>query len=189
MPSPPVHTAALTCHPEIRSHAVRGVRARVSRTDDGMLAVAYSLEGELARLRVPPPGRPCIAERLWEHTCCEVFIARAGQPAYHEFNLAPSGEWAAYAFARYRDGALLAGEDLDPRIAVRSGADGLALEASIRLDRLSPVLVRAPLALALSAVLEDDAGARSYWALHHPPGKPDFHHPDAFVLELDEVRD
>jgi hypothetical protein len=189
MPSPPVHTAALTCHPGIRSQAVRGVRARVSRTDDGMLAVAYSLEGELARLRVPPPGRPRVAERLWEHTCCEVFIARAGEPAYHEFNLAPSGEWAAYAFARYRDGALLADEDLDPRIAVHSSADGLALEASIRLDRLSPVLVRAPLALALSAVLEDDAGALSYWALKHPPGKPDFHHPDAFVLELDEVRD
>ena len=118
-----------------------------------------------------------------------MFIARAGQPAYHEFNLAPSGEWAAYAFARYRDGALLADEDLDPRIAVRSSADGLALEASIRLDRLSPVLVRARLALALSAVLEDDAGALSYWALKHPPGRPDFHHPDAFALELDEVRD
>ena len=133
MPSPPVHTAALTCHPGIRSHAVRGVRARVEPDADGMLALAYSLEGELARLRVPPPGRPRIAERLWQHTCCEVFIARAGQPAYHEFNLAPSGEWAAYAFARYRDGALLADEELDPRIAVRSSADGLALEASISL--------------------------------------------------------
>ncbi len=188
MPSPTVYTAALTCHPGTRSHAVRGVRARVSRTSAGMLAVIYSLEGELARLRVPPPGRPRIAERLWEHTCCEVFIARAGQPAYHEFNLAPSGEWAAHAFARYRDGALLADDDLDPRIAVRSSADGVALEASISLDRLSPGLARARLVLALSAVLEDDAGALSYWALRHPPGRPDFHHPDAFALELDEVR-
>jgi hypothetical protein len=188
MPSPPVHTAALTCHPGFRSHAVRGVRARVSRTSDGMLSLAYSLEGERDRIRVPRPGRPRIAERLWEHTCCEVFIARAGQPAYHEFNLAPSGEWAAYAFARYREGALLADEDLDPRIAVRSSADGLALEASISLHRLAPALADARLALALSAVLEDDAGGLSYWALKHPPGKPDFHHPDAFALDLDEVR-
>jgi hypothetical protein len=153
-----------------------------------MLAVTYSLEGELARLRVPPPRRPRVAERLWEHTCCEVFIARAGLPAYHELNLAPSGEWAAYAFARYRKGTLLADEDLDPRIAVRSSADGLALDASIRLDRLSPALAHARLALALSAVLEDDAGVLSYWALKHPPGAPDFHHPDAFALELDEIR-
>jgi len=37
---------------------------------------------------------------------------------------------------------------------------------------------------ALSAVIEDDDGAFSYWALRHPPGKPDFHHPDAFALML-----
>jgi len=189
MPSPPVHTAALTCHPGVPCHAVRSVRARVSRTSDGVLALTYSLEGELARLRVSPPTRPRIAERLWEHTCCEVFIARADQPAYHEFNLAPSGEWAAYAFARYREGALLGGEDLDPRIEVRSSADYVTLDAGISLDRLSPTLARARLALALSVVIEDDTGALSYWALKHPPGRPDFHHADAFALELDEVRD
>jgi hypothetical protein len=38
-------------------------------------------------------------------------------------------------------------------------------------------------------VLEEDggalSGALSYWALRHPPGKPDFHHPAGFALELD----
>jgi hypothetical protein len=33
-------------------------------------------------------------------------------------------------------------------------------------------------------VVEEKDGLLSYWALNHPPGKPDFHHPDAFVLEL-----
>ncbi|MBI3061386.1 MAG: hypothetical protein HYY83_05345 [Deltaproteobacteria bacterium] len=28
-------------------------------------------------------------------------------------------------------------------------------------------------------------GTISYWALKHPPGKPDFHHPDAFALEIE----
>ena len=28
----------------------------------------------------------------------------------------------------------------------------------------------------------------SYWALAHPPGKPDFHHPDCFALELPAAR-
>ncbi len=40
------------------------------------------------------------------------------------------------------------------------------------------------LKLALSAVVEDDSGTLSYWALKHAPGKPDFHHSDGFVLEL-----
>jgi hypothetical protein len=37
-------------------------------------------------------------------------------------------------------------------------------------------------------VIEEIDGALSYWALRHAPGKPDFHHRDAFALELDEVR-
>jgi hypothetical protein len=41
------------------------------------------------------------------------------------------------------------------------------------------------LQLALSAVVEDEQGLLSYWALKHPPGRPDFHHPDAFALELE----
>lgn len=27
-------------------------------------------------------------------------------------------------------------------------------------------------------------GGRAYWALHHPPGQPDFHHPPGFALRL-----
>jgi hypothetical protein len=159
---------------------VRSVAARVHRTGEG-IAVTYSLEGQLDRLRIPPPRPPRIAARLWQHTCCEIFVARKGLPGYHEFNLAPSGEWAAYAFARYRDGAPLVDEKLDPRITVRRGGDLLELDALIRFDR-------AALSLALAAVVEDQDGALSYWALTHPPGKPDFHHPDAFAAELDEVR-
>jgi hypothetical protein len=38
--------------------------------------------------------------------------------------------------------------------------------------------------LGLSVVLEEKNGAKSYWALAHPPGKPDFHHEDCFAHEL-----
>jgi hypothetical protein len=38
--------------------------------------------------------------------------------------------------------------------------------------------------LGLSAVIEAVDGAMSYWALAHPSAKPDFHHPDSFVLDL-----
>jgi len=184
-----VPDVALICHPETRGGAARSILARVARTADGILTVRYLLEGDLDRLRVPRAREPRIAERLWEHTCCEIFVAREGSPAYHEFNLAPSGEWAAYAFVRYRDGRILAEEALHPRIAVRRTPEGLDLDATVGLGDLSPAYLGARLSLGLSAVIEDDSGSLSYWALRHPAGPPDFHHPDSFVLELDEVRD
>lgn len=67
-----------------------------------MLTVTYAIEGDLERVRIPAARAPRIADRLWQHTCCEIFVSRHGFPAYHEFNFAPSGEWAAYAFERYR---------------------------------------------------------------------------------------
>jgi hypothetical protein len=38
--------------------------------------------------------------------------------------------------------------------------------------------------LGLSAVIEETNGRKSYWALTHPPGQPDFHHSDCFAAEL-----
>lgn len=115
-------------------------------------------------------------------------MASTGSPGYHEFNLGPSGEWAAYAFARYRIGRVVADEHLNPGVTVRSTAGRFELDVRVHLGHLSPMHRSANLSLALSAVVEDDSGELSYWALRHPPGKPDFHHPDAFALEFDEVR-
>jgi hypothetical protein len=84
-------------------------------------------------------------------------------------------------------GAPLEDEELDPRITVRSVADRLNLDAIVRLDRLPTIEPHASLRLALSAVVEEERGVLSYWALKHPPGKPDFHHPDAFMLELEPL--
>ena len=182
----PVHAVTLTCHPETPCGAVRGIVARVCRMPDGTLAVTYVLEGDLERVRVPAPRPPRIADGLWQHTCCEIFIAREGLPAYHEFNLSPSGEWAAYAFERYRAPRADASnaQKLEPQVAVRAAATKLELDALIRLDRLSALHPGAKLSLALSTVVEDQDGLLSYWALRHPPGKPDFHHVQAFSLEL-----
>src|SRR5688572_11442046 len=186
MSSGPVHVVTLACHPETPTEAVRGIAARVRRAPEGSLAVTYIVEGDLDRLRVPAPRTPRIASRLWEHTCCELFIARKGLPGYHEFNLAPSGEWAEYAFDGYRipragdSGA--AGPA--PQVAVRGAPGRLELDAVISLDRLSATHPGGELSLGLSAVIEDSDGALSYWALRHPPGKPDFHHPEAFALNL-----
>jgi hypothetical protein len=185
MTSSVTRTTILTCHPETPADAVRGIEARVSWTEDEALALTYLLTGDLSRLRIPPFRRPRRADRLWEHACFEAFLGIKGELEYYEFNFAPSGEWSAYAFRAYRDGAPLRGKSLTPGMTVRSSADSLALDVVIRADRLPIIAPRAQLRLALSAVVEDDSGRLSYWALKHPPGRPDFHHPDAFALEIE----
>ena len=54
---------------------------------------------------------------------------------------------------------------------------------SVQLDGLDAHRA-SPLRIALSAVIEEIDGTKSYWALRHPPGPPDFHHRDCFALTL-----
>ena len=109
----------LTCHPWMRNVAVRAIQARVRRSADGALGLAFRLDGDLPRIRVPAPSAPGIAHQLWEHTCFEAVVAVDGAAAYHEFNFAPSGEWAGYAFSSYREAAGLVDDTLAPHIVVR----------------------------------------------------------------------
>ena len=178
------YTAVLTCHPGTSNRWVHGIEARVGWTERGSLAITYFLKGDIARLRIPSRRSPRRADRLWQHTCFEVFLAVNGQLIYYEFNFSPSGEWAAYAFKGYLDGGPLEDDGLHPEIAVRSAANSFELEALVRLDRFLSITPQMPLRLGLSAVIEANDGTLSHWALKHPPGKPDFHHPDSFVLEL-----
>jgi hypothetical protein len=176
--------AMLTCHPETYTRAVEEIEVRVGWTEDNALTFTYALKGDLMRLRIPLPQPSLRANRLWQHTCFEAFVALKGKPEYHEFNFAPSGQWAAYSFQRYRDGTPLEDDIPAPKITVRNLADGLDLDAIVRLDSVPITQLAACLQLALSAVIEDKSGMLSYWALKHPPGKPDFHHRDAFALDL-----
>ncbi|MNC86336.1 hypothetical protein D3C83_19880 [compost metagenome] len=136
----------------------------------------YRIEGEIARLRIPPPRPPQRAEGLWQHTCCELFACGPDAPAYREFNFAPSGEWAAYEFRGYREGARPLDSAVEIRVKQAAGRLELAASIPFSADRAR---------LGLCAVVEEqESGALSYWALRHAPGKPDFHHPVAFALEL-----
>jgi hypothetical protein len=65
---------------------------------------------------------------------------------------------------------------------------GGALDAPTAVDMLATAwdqLSYNALSSPIAAVVEDVTGACSYWALHHPPGAPDFHHRDAFVLRVE----
>ena len=84
----------------------------------------------------------------------------------------------------YREIAGLVDEALAPPIVVRSTPTHLELEASLALDHLSSAYRDAALEIGLSAVIERLDGSLSYWSLHHPPGRPDFHHHDARAVRL-----
>ena len=40
--------------------------------------------------------------------------------------------------------------------------------------------------IRLTAVIEEEDGTKSYWALAHPDGPPDFHDPSCFLARLPE---
>lgn len=172
--------AALLCHPDTDCTAVSNIEVSLSPLPDGGLTLVYTLSGNPAGLRIPAPATPGRTDGLWRHTCFEAFVMAEGGPGYREFNFSPSGEWAAYAFSAYRDG----GTDLAvpaPAIACRREAGQLELIGQLPAAALPE---GARLRLGLSAVIEDAHGKVSYWALRHPPGKPDFHHTDALALAL-----
>jgi len=141
----------------------------------------------MSHISVPPSGVGGRADALWKHTCFEAFVAAADTPGYtgyHEFNFSPSRAWAIYRFSAYRDGMSSAEIDPAPEISVRRSDEGLELESVVRLGRLADLHGARHLRIALAAVVEEESGRLSYWGLRHPPGKPDFHHPSGFALEL-----
>ncbi len=178
-------TVRLTCHPAVNAAPVQAIEVRVHRSPDSTLSLTYRLAGEVGLLRVPAPQPPRADDRLWEHTCFEAFVGLSGELAYHEVNLSPSGEWGVFSFRDTRDGGFVRDERLAPWIEVRCAERTLELESTIALDRLSEAYRGADLRVGLSAVVEASDATRSYWAIHHPVSRPDFHHAEAFALRLE----
>jgi hypothetical protein len=168
---------------------VRALVASAERDGAAGLHFRYVLEADLSALRIPDLRPSRQVDGLWKHTCFEAFIASPlhGEE-YQELNVSPSTEWAAYSFERYRTGMVPAALPSAPRLDVaRSAGSRLVVEARLGVQGLLPDSWQAPgarLRIALSAVIEDDGGRISYWALKHAPDKPDFHHAAGFILEV-----
>lgn len=150
-----------------------------------VISVEYTLSGDTARLVVPQATTAGFADRLWEHTCCELFVAVDPGAGYLEFNFAPSGAWAAYAFDGYRHGMRALPDARAPAITCTRDSGGLRLSIALDLEGLPVDAAATMWRVAASAVLEFDDGSREYWALAHPAERPDFHHPGSFTLALD----
>ncbi|WP_119628348.1 DOMON-like domain-containing protein [Methylocaldum marinum] len=155
----------------------------MQKTSAGLLLLEYAVEGDLCKMHIPGHRPACRADGLWQHTCFEAFLM-SGQ-GYFEFNFAPSTAWAIYHFGAYREGMSAVQAAGPPNIALELDTRSLRLNATIDLSGLSPSVRSENASLALAAVIEEQGGSLSYWALAHPPGKPDFHHRDNFALRFD----
>lgn len=174
----------LLAHPYTPGEWVWSISAEVGLEPPATLVCRYSLHGEVGRLRVPAARAGRRADDLWRHTCFEVFAAADPAAGYYEFNFSPSLEWAAYRFSEYREGMTPANLARAPGLQARKTIDRLELTAHLHLVGLAELSCAPVLRLGLTAVVEDDGGNLSYWALRHAAGNPDFHDPDSFALEL-----
>jgi hypothetical protein len=174
---------ALIPHPDSDDTPISVIQVDVVH-DGSALRLNYSLRGDIERVMLPERETPARADGLWQHTCFEVFVRGARSTEYWEFNLSPSRQWAAYRFDRYREGMTTEPGAGDPRVQVRSDGSEFRLSAVLELSEIPALQGNDAWRLGLSAVIEDESGGKSWWALTHPSGKPDFHHPDSFILDL-----
>lgn len=205
----------LIVHPDTPARAIEGVVFTYVWQGPAGWRFDFIVNGPPAALKLPAPVAPSRADGLWHRTCFEVFLMDPTNGSYIEFNLSPSGQWAAYRFDRYRTGMreldlarspqIFTTDPAQMAVAWRERARALGLEEDSPLMQFPalPNSQRPPTQFALfahcedtglrnetawrmaaSAVVEEADGTKSYWALAHPPGKPDFHHEAGFVLEL-----
>jgi hypothetical protein len=177
----------LQLHPDFRCDALAGIEVELARLAPRRIVLRFFLGGDARHIRWPshelPPGP---VDELWRHTCFEAFVRPGNDEAYYEINLLPSLHWAAYRFSAYRQGMRKA-KDVDPPgldPIYEDGPKRCDFSATLELGRAQALAIDVPWHIGLSAVIEEKNGRKSYWALAHPPGKPDFHHPACFALEL-----
>jgi hypothetical protein len=74
--------------------------------------------------------------------------------------------------------------ELDGPPSTTVSDEGYALIVTVGLDLPRKIGRAAITGIGLTAVVEEVDGTKSYWALAHAPGPPDFHNADCFTARL-----
>jgi hypothetical protein len=181
-----LETYRLICHPGTPQSALWAVEVILQRRGVCCLSLSFRALGGVGEIAWP--GGEAVGfgdwdrqDELWQHSCFEAFVRPAGLSSYIELNFATSGRWAAYAFTDYRQG-MMPLEDI-----TLHSASWQIQKARTDLNAVLGLPQRylgMDWELGVSAVIETKGGQKSYWALAHPSGKPDFHHADCFAAIL-----
>jgi hypothetical protein len=177
----------LTPHPDTPCDAVQRIEVIIERRTLDVFELQYVVFGDTSRVAFPakqPSGR---ADELWRTTCFEAFFGDPGIGAgYVEVNASPTTQWATYSFGSYRSG-------MTPDDSVVTGLEQTMSETryvmslEVCVPNLDDPSVDDYDRLALSSVIEERDGRKSYWALAHAPGRPDFHSPAGFAIKLSDL--
>ena len=156
---------------------VTSLSVRWSELPDGRLMLRDRVDG-CASLVVPEFRGKGRGDDLWQTTCFELFLYD-GEGRYREFNFSPSQQWGAYRFAGYRGQRMDFEPIASPEIAPQSGESVFMQTVFLSRKELEGA-ERA----SVSAVIEEEGGRPSYWAMVHNGLKPDFHDPACFRIAL-----
>lgn len=131
----------------------------------------YSETDEVANLNIPKFNLVERKDKLWKSTCMECFLF-FNENDYCEVNISPSGAWNSYYFTSYRTGMEESQNINLTHISTSFSSTHYHLEASF--DFLEK---RYPEVINLCAILEskNKEHDKSYWAIKHNKGQPDFH--------------
>jgi hypothetical protein len=153
--------------------------------DRQRLNIVYIVSGTLDTIQLPAPNpNPLRQWELWETTCFECFFGVPDELNYWELNLAPNGNWNAFALTNYREGIAEASAIESIVITTDRTDDRFTLSATIPLGAIVPA--RKPLELSVTTVIQTQDQATSYWAIAHCGDEADFHRRDSFVITLDD---
>lgn len=169
----------LTPHSAHPPATVTAVQCRVIGRDAYWLTLRWRVEGG-ATLVLPRFAGRGRTDGLWQATCFELFLKPDGGEGYCEFNLSPSERWAAYDFTGYREGMRERPMPRDPMCTIRAGSSVTIFDAALPVAGLPS----GDCAMGISAVIEEEGGAKSFWALAHGGDVPDFHDRTCFAGHL-----
>ncbi len=161
--------------------------------DRQQLNIVYLVSGAIDSIQLPAPDpNPTRQWQLWETTCFECFFGVPDALNYWEINLAPNGNWNAFALTNYREGivneagieSIVITTDRTPDGLRPPDAQRFTLSTTIPLKPI--IATRKTLEMSVTAVIQTQDNATSYWAIAHCGSTADFHRRDSFVIILDD---
>jgi hypothetical protein len=151
-----------------RTAGALSVRCTLRRSDPSGIDIPDARE---------PPAR---RDRLWEHSCLELFLGEKGSSGYWEFNLSPAGHWNVYSFTGCREG--MREEPIFDSLPFDVRIEPANVRFTLKTDIARIIPAQKAMEAGVAFILKASDGSASHWAPVHRGPRPDFHRRDGFTL-------
>ena len=172
---------ALKLHPDPLCFAATHIEVDVARPRAGSLMLCYFVTGKINDLAMPPVVAPCAPMSFGGTPASRHSSAAPRVPAITNSTLRPRPNGQPIGSAVTGAGCVLRPRSARPGLQCNRVPSATLCE-----PRWNWISCRACHAMRHVASrsfggYRRDEWPQSYWALAHPPGKPDFHHSDCFA--------